>query len=66
MEDKMIVKHYILKSTTKPYPSISKINRLYNIHEQIDWKDETHRFYTSMYTNSCSSIASFLVRVYAT
>lgn len=62
----MIVKHYRLKSTTKPYPSISKMDRLYNIHEQVDWRDETHMFYTSMYTSTCSSIASFLVRIYST
>lgn len=65
MEDKMIVKHYILKSTTKPYPSISMTERLYNINEQVDWKDETPMFYTSMYTSTCSSIASFLVRVHS-
>lgn len=62
----MIIKHYILKSTTKPYPCISKINRLYNIHEQFDWKDETLMFYKSMYSNTCSSVASFLVSVYST
>lgn len=62
----MIVKHYRLKSTTKPYPSISKINKLYNIHEQFDWKDATLMFYTSMYSNTCSSVASFLVSVYST
>lgn len=61
----MIVKHYRLKSTTKPCPSISKMDRLYNIHEQVDWRDETHMFYTSMYSQYCSSIATFLVRVYS-
>lgn len=65
MEGKMIVKHYKLKSTTKPYPSISKVDRFYNIHEQVDWRDETPQFYISMYTSTCSSIASFLVRVYS-
>ena len=36
------------------------------LHEQFDCKDEILMFYTSMYSNTSSSVASFLVMVYST
>ena len=61
----MIVKHYRLKSTTKPYPSISRINRLYNINEQIAWRDNADILYKSMYTSTCSSVSTFRVGLWS-
>lgn len=62
----MIMKYYRLKSTTKPHPVADNLYRLYEVHEQITWKDNTDIFYMGMYSSRSSSVGTFLVRIYET
>lgn len=63
--DVMIVMSNRLISVTKPYPCINHLNRLYNINEQITWKDNTDILYKGMYKNTCSSISTFKIGIWS-
>lgn len=48
-------------SATKPFPCIPNPMRLYNINEQVTWRDNVDILYKSMYTSTCSSVSTFRV-----
>lgn len=52
-------------SVTKPFPNIPNLMRLYNINEQITWRDDADILYKSMYTSTCSSVSTFIARLWS-
>ena len=48
-------------SVTKHYPYITNLMRLYNINEQITWRDNADILYKSLYKSTCSSVSTFKV-----
>lgn len=52
-------------SVTKPYPCIPNLMRLYNINEQITWRDNVDILYKSMYKSTCSSVSTFKVGLWS-
>lgn len=48
-------------SVTKHLPCIPNLVRLYNINEQVTWRDSADIFYKGMYTSTCSSVSTFRV-----
>ena len=52
-------------SVTKPCPYIPNLMRLYNINEQITWRDSTGILYKGMYTSTCSSVSTFRVKLWS-
>lgn len=52
-------------SVTKPFPYIPNLMRLYNINEQIAWRDNADILYNSMYRSTCSSVSTFKVELWS-
>ena len=52
-------------SVIKPYSCIPNLMRLYNINEQIIWRDNADMLYKGMYTSTCSSVSTFKVELWS-